>query len=115
MLIACLGKTLEKMVADRLLYILAKEGLLTSNQAGFRPNWCTTDQILKLVQEASDQFHNRDKNNRTMTAFFDYAKAYDEVWSDGLLFKMQQMGIPEKFVRNTRRFLSGRWTQVEIN
>ena len=114
-LISCLGKILEKMIADRLSYVLESVGIITSNQAGFRPNWCTTDQILKLVQGASDQIHDRNSSNRTMTAFFDYAKAYDKVWRDGLLHKMLNYGIPDRFVRYTRHFLSGRWTQVEIN
>ena len=114
-LIDCLGKVLEKMVADRLMHILEDGGLITPNQAGFRPNRCTTDQILKLVQDATDQFNNGKTSNLTMTAFFDYAKAYDKVWREGLLHKMQVLGIPNRFVRYTRHFLSRRWTQVEIN
>ena len=103
------------MVADRLMHILEDGGLITPNQAGFRPNRCTTDQILKLVQDATDQFNNGKTSNLTMTAFFDYAKAYDKVWREGLLHKMQVLGIPNRFVRYTRHFLSRRWTQVEIN
>ena len=114
-LIDCLGKTLEKIIADRLMYILEKDSLITPNQAGFRPNRCTTDQTLKLIQEATDQIHNGETSNLTMTAFFDYAKAYDKVWREGLLHKMQILGIPNRFVRYTRHFLSRRWTQVEIN
>ena len=114
-LIDCLGKVLERMVADRLMHILEDGGLITPNQAGFRPNRCTTDQILKLVQDATDQFHNGRTSNLTMTSFFDYAKAYDKVWRDGLLHKMQKLGIPNRFVRYTRHFLSRRWTHVEIN
>ena len=106
---------MERMVADRLMFLLENRGFITSNQAGFRPNWCTTDQILKLVQDATDQFHHQDKNNRTLATFFDYAKAYDKVWRDGLLHKMQELDIPQRFVRYTRSFLSRRVTRVEIN
>ena len=49
-LTSCMGKLLEKIVADRLIHILETRNLLNDNQAGFRPNRCTTDQILKLVQ-----------------------------------------------------------------
>ena len=114
-LTSCLGKILEKMVANRLIYILESRGILTNNQAGFRPGRCTTDQILKLVQEASDTIHEKPRGGRTIATFFDYSKAYDSVWRDGLLYKMIQNNIPYRFVRYTRHFLSGRKTVVSIN
>ena len=114
-LIACLGKVMEKLVADRLLHWMEKQNKISPNQAGFRPNWCTTDQALKLVQSATDQFHHKGENNRTFAAFFDYAKAYDKVWRDGLISKMLKLSIPGRFIRFTRQFLANRHTQVEIN
>ena len=45
---------------------------------------------------------------------FDYAKAYDKVWRAGLLYKMQEMNLPPRFIRYTRNFLSNRKTTVEI-
>jgi len=122
-LTACLGKILEKIIADRLTYILESRGLLTDNQAGFRQGRCTTDQILKLTQDATDQMQmprkkGKDKTkgeNATVISFFDYAKAYDKVWRDGLLHKLQTLNIPWRFVKYVRSFLSSRITSVEIN
>jgi len=114
-LTSCLGKILEKIIADRLISILESGHLLSDNQAGFRRNRCTTDQVLKLVQEASDQIHGGKETYRTVTAFFDYEKAYDKVWRDGLLSKMIDLNIPPRFIRYVRHFLSGRSTVVEVN
>ena len=114
-LTSCLGKILEKMVANRLIYILESRVILTNNQTGFRPGRCTTDQILKLVQEASDNIHEKPRGRRTITTFFDYNKAYYSVWRDGLLYKMIECNIPHRFIRYTRHFLSGRKTFVNIN
>ena len=114
-LTSCLGKILEKIIANRLIYILEDRGLLTENQAGFRPGRSTVDQVLKLVQEASDNMHSNPRGLRTMTAFFDYNKAYDTVWRDGLIYKMIQLKLPTRFIRYVRHFLSGRWTTVSIN
>ena len=114
-LTSCMGKILEKVVANRLIFVLEERGLLTGNQAGFRPGRSTVDQVLKLVQDASDNMHAQPSGTRTMSTFFDYSKAYDKVWRDGLLFKMLQLGIPFRFVRYTRHFLSSRWTTVSIN
>ena len=114
-LTCCMGKILEKIIADRLIHVLEDRKLLNDNQAGFRSNRCTTDQILKLVQQASDQLHNKAGNTRTLVTFFDYEKAYDKVWRDGLIYKMQQLNLPSRFIRYVRHFLSGRKTRVEIN
>ena len=114
-LTSCLGKIFEKMVANRLIYILENRGILTDNQAGFRPGRCTTDQILKLIQQASDNMHEKPRGRRTIATFFDYSKAYDTVWRDGLLYKMIQYGIQHRFIRYTRHFLSGRKTVVSYN
>ena len=98
------------------MYILEDRKLLNNNQAGFRQGRCTTDQVLKLVQEASDTMHRpKAESHRTTAAFFDYEKAYDKVWRDGLLSKMQELCIPNKFVRYVRHFLSGRKTRVAVN
>ena len=116
---SCPGKLLEKIIADRMTYILEDRQLLTQNQAGFRPGRCTTDQILKLTQSATDQMQRRnlpkDETYATIIAFFDYEKAYDKVWRHGLLYKMQELGLPRKFIRYARSFLSGRITTVNVN
>lgn len=113
-LTSCMGKILEKLVANRLIYVLETRNLLNPNQAGFRPARSTTDQVWKLVQNASDNMHE-DSRKRTVTTFFDYEKAYDKVWRDGLLAKMDDLGIPQRFTNYVRHFLSGRKTRVEVN
>ena len=114
-LTSCLGKLLEKIVADRLTYIMESRGLISDDQAGFRQNRCTTDQVLKLTQCAADQMQDKKGQASTILAFFDYAKAYDKVWRDGLLYKMLEMGLPHLFVQYVRNFLSTRRTKVDIN
>ena len=93
-LTSCLGKILEKMVADRLLYQLEAKLQLSQNQAGFRQGRSTADQVLKLTQSAIDKFHGPKGETLTIATFFDYEKAFDKVWRDGLLYKMIDLGIP---------------------
>ena len=50
-----------------------------------------------------------------MATFFDYEKAYDKVWRVGLLYKMEMLNIPARFIRYVRNFLSGRKTRVDMN
>ena len=114
-LTSCLGKLLEKIVADRMSSYLEEHGLLNENQAGFRKERCTTDQIHKLVQMASDKLHSSKDGTTTMVTFFDFSRAYDKVWREGLLHKMIKMKLPYRFIKYTRLFLSTRATFVEIN
>ena len=114
-LTSCMGKVLEKIIADRLVFVLETRNLLSHNQAGFRQGRCTTDQIIRLVQAASNQVQSRKTSNRTITTFFDYEKAYDKVWRVGLLTKMVTLNIPPRFIQYVRNFLSGRKTVVEVN
>jgi hypothetical protein len=55
-LTACLGKLLEKIIADRLTYVMESRGLISDSQTGFRQNRCTTDQVMKMTQLATDHF-----------------------------------------------------------
>ena len=91
---------------------MESKGLLADSQAGFRQNRCTTVQILKMTQLATDNIQTRRAESATAIAFFDYAKAYNKVWRNGLLFKMQELNIPQKIIRYTR---SNRKTYVEVN
>ena len=113
-LTSCMGKILEKVIANRLIYVLEERNLLNPNQAGFRPARSTMDQVWKLVQSASDNMHESSRK-RTVVTFFDYEKAYDKVWRDGLLSKMEDLEIPQRFSTYVRHFLSGRKTRVEVN
>ena len=55
------------------------------------------------------------KRKRTVATLFDYEKAYDKVWRDGLLWKMNELGVPQRFCTYVRHFLSNRQTRLEIN
>ena len=68
-----------KVIAERLTYILESKGLLTNNQAGFRQNRCTTDQVLTFIQNVTNQIHRKGGESSTFTTFFDHEKAYDKV------------------------------------
>ena len=115
-LTACIGKLLEKIIADRLKDYLENNNLLNPVQAGFRSDRCTEDQILKLVQMATDTIHAKPNGSAaTLLTLFDFKRAFDKVWRDGLLSKMIDMELPVRFVKYTRLFLSARKTKVEVN
>ena len=112
----CLGKILEKIVAERMSAYMEENNLFNECQAGFRQERCTADQVWKLVQTAADKFQSqRDGGVATIVTFFDFEKAYDKVWREGLIAKMIKLDLPYSFIKYTRLFLSARRTTVEIN
>ena len=69
-----------------------------------------------MTQLTTNHIQTRREESATAIAFFDYyAKAFDKVWRNGLLFKMQELNIPSKLIRYTWNFLSSRKTYVEVN
>jgi ribonuclease HI len=113
-LTSVLGKTMERVINQRLKYHLESHELLTPNQAGFRARRSTEDQVLRLAQEVSDGFQQKPMK-RTVLALLDFSKAYDTVWRVGLLWKMKRMGFSSRLIRWCQSWLSNRQNRVCIN
>ena len=47
--------------------------------------------------------------------FLDISKAFDKVWHEGLLFKLEHIGISGNLLNLLKRFLSNRFQQVVLN
>lgn len=83
------GKTMERMVNDRLNYWVETEGLLQSYQSGFRRGRGTMDPVVCL----EDVIRRAQVNIESVVAvFFDIEKAYDMLWTKGLQITLQQVG-----------------------
>ena len=50
-----------------------------------------------------------------VAAFLDVEKAFDNVWHNGLRFKIFQLDLPTKMTRWLSDFLVGRLIQVNVN
>ena len=102
-LTVCMGKLLEKMVADKLIYVLENCNLLNDSQAGFRPNRCTRPtRSSNLSKKLLINFTLSSANTRTITAFFDYEKSLQRSLERRLIHKMLEMGLPSKLIRYVR-------------
>ena len=65
-LLNCLGKDLERIVAQRLSSYLEEKKLFTKSQSGFRKHHMTTEQLLRLAEESHKAFQKQ----QTIAALF---------------------------------------------
>jgi hypothetical protein len=73
---------MERMVNDRLLFILEKVNLLARARYGFRRHRSAVDHLISLERQIQNCFVLR---HQLVTVFFVLEKAYDTTWSFGML------------------------------
>ena len=86
------GKIFEKIVFKHLYNYLVSNNLITKNQSGFRPGDSTINQLIDLINDIHQSFDHR-KSLEVRAVFLDISKAFDKVWHDGLLFKLERNGV----------------------
>ena len=94
--------------------IINGNNLIIKNQSGFRPGDSTTKQLLYLVNEIHKAFDDP-KCLEIRAVFLDISKAFDKVWHDGLLFKLNQNGISGSLLKLFEDYLLGRKQRVVLN
>jgi ribonuclease HI len=110
-LTSCIAKVAERMVRNRLVYILETTGAITQHQAGFRPARTTEDQISRFITEVNNGFQRRD---RTVASMIDFSRAFDTVHIESLLRKLLMLGVPVCMTRWLRAFLKDRRANVQF-
>ena len=66
--------------------------LISSNQSGFKPGDSCINQLLSIIREIYESF---DEGLKVKSVFLDITKAFDEVWHDGIIYKLTQMEYQE--------------------
>ena len=104
----------EKIIFNNLYSYLNANNLITKNQSGFRPGDSTTSQLLYLVDEIHKAFEDP-KSLEVRAVFPDISKAFDKVWHDGLIFKLEQNGISGSLLKLFKNYLHNRKQRVVLN
>ena len=109
-LTSCLCKTMERMVNDRLVWVLESKKLISKFQCGFQKDHSTLDHLVRLEHFIREAFA---KKKQVLEVFFYLEKAYDTTWKHGILtdlFDLEFRGRLPTFIQN---FLSDRHFQVK--
>ena len=111
-LLSTLGKTLESVVAERILYAVETFGLLPTNHFGARRKR-SAEQALILLQE---HIYNAWRSGKVVSLIsFDVKGAYNGVYKERLLQRLSARGIPPVLVRWIDAFCSGRTATILVN
>ena len=113
-LLPILAKVFERIIYKNLYNYLISHNLITKNQSGFRPGDSCSNQLLSLVHDIHKAFNDK-KCLEVRSVFLDMSKAFDKVWHEGLVFKLQQNGIEGKFLNLLRNYLTNRKQRVVLN
>jgi len=101
-------KLLERLVLQRISPTV--EAILSPDQAGFRKNRSTCDQVSALTTYIENGYQ---ENLKTGAVFLDLTAAYDTVWHTGLLAKLIK-NMPYWFVRLVELLLRNRRFRVHM-
>jgi hypothetical protein len=102
----------EKIIHKRMEIFVENNNLISKFQSGFRQHRQTKDNLLFLCQKTMENFNF---NKKVCTIFYDIASAFDKVWLDGLLFKLEQLKLPIYLIHLMNTHLYNRTFQIKVN
>ena len=105
-----LGKLLERVMQRRLNEEM-DEGAIPPHQFGFRAGHSTTDALHLLTSKIQA---GHDDGHYTAVALLDVKKAFDSVWTEGLLYKLERAGIKGANWELLRSFLKDRTARIVV-
>ena len=110
-LLSAITKLFERVIEKRLRKHLEDNGFFSKYQSGFRKSKSTNDHLFCLSQTIMESFN---WGEYVIAAFLDVEKAFDNVWHNGLRYKIYQLDLPTTLCRWLSDFLVGRVIQIKI-
>ncbi|KAK3095451.1 hypothetical protein FSP39_014814 [Pinctada imbricata] len=105
-------KLMEHIITSNIMTHLEQHNILYNLQHGFRKSRSCETQLIDFIQELST---TNDKNIQTDLIIMDFAKAFDKVPHQRLLYKLDFYGIEQNTLNWIKSFLTDRTQTVVIN
>ena len=106
-----LCRCLERIIKKQLLEHLEHNDIINKNQHGFLPKKSCVSNLLETIEDISLLY---DKGIATDEIFLDFAKAFDKVPHQRLLYKLHKQGISGNMLCWIESFLSNRYQSVRV-
>ena len=111
-LLSCVRKIMEKVIFNEMYKYCESHGFLTWRNAGFKKHESTVNQLLYMTHQIYTSLGNGDD---VLLIFLDISKAFDRVYHEGLLHKLQMIGIDGYLLQWLNSYLSDRQQRVVIS
>ena len=112
-LLSIWSKIFWGIILNPIFEFLDENGLLCPNQSGFRSLDSCENQLLSIVHDIYANF-NQHPTLEVRANFSDISKAFERVWHEGSLFKLERIGISGNLLSLVRAFLSNRFQRVVL-
>ena len=86
--------------------------ILPPEQSGFREQHSTTTRFVQFLQHLSAGLLQQ---TASLVIYVDFTKAFDQLWHDGLLYKLHRMNCPQELVIFIIEYLENRKCYIEMN
>ena len=110
-LTSCVGKLMKRLINTRLMWNLEDKKHITPEQAAFRQDRYTEDQITYIAQATEDAFQDK---KHTLAVWIDLEKAFDKVWKEGLKLKLHQCCVAGRMYKWIGQYMHNRKAKVQI-
>ena len=106
------SKVFERIVFNKIYEFCKINDILTPKNSGFKKLDSTANQLIYMSHLI---YKGLDEGKKIASVFLDISKAFDKVWHEGLLYKLEKIGIRGKLLKWVRSYLSGRSQRVVLN
>ena len=97
-----------------MLEFLEENSLLCPHQSGFRSSDSCQSQLLSIVHDIYASF-DQSPTLEMRANFLVISKAFDKEWYEGLIFKLEHIGISGNLLSLLKSFLNNRFQRVVLN
>ena len=109
-LLPILSKVFERLFLSRIEPYLIQKNLIPSHQFGFRKGHSTIQQVHRVTNKIATDI---DQKRFCIALYLDVAKAFDKVWHEGLLFKLNKY-LPYTIFKILKSYLKDRYFYVKF-
>ena len=108
------SKVFERLVFNTLFNFFLQNKLFTPCQSGFIPGDSCVSQLLSITHETYKSF-DRHPTTDMRSTFLNISKAFDNVWHEGLIFKLKTYGVEDNLLKLQENYLTDRQQKVVLN